>query len=205
MEVLTDWKATLLNALPKMSLIAEARTPLGVFQKVFPEFANPAAAVAPRLTLKTVPVAPTVILPPTVTLSKLVVVELSVSVLNSSPWLCARRRFGIEVVDECFVGLKSAGLEDFFADGLADGGGRGAVYRFDGTPVVNPDDVFGGSNLAASSPNLTSDRDSEGCLFHPITHCLLSMTFMLSIPVFWPGWKQKPWSTDPRGKFRAKR
>jgi ATP-dependent DNA helicase RecG len=75
------------------------------------------------------------------------------------------------------------------------GGGRGAVYRFEGTPVVSPDDVFGGQNLgrglrnlapgssnlessspnlaprspnlAPSSPNLAPERDENGRLLSP--------------------------------------
>ena len=81
-------------------------------------------------------------------------------------------------------------LRELVKDGFLtiSGGGRGAVYRFDGTPIVNPDDVFGGanlvlsssnlaessSNLAVNSPNLTvdspnlkSDRDLEGRLLSP--------------------------------------
>ncbi len=71
------------------------------------------------------------------------------------------------------------------------GGGRGAVYRFEGTPVVSPEDVFGAQtlgrgvrlvapsppnlepsspNLTPSSPNLTPERDESGRLLSPHHH-----------------------------------
>ena len=55
-------------------------------------------------------------------------------------------------------------------------GGRGAVYHLPGEAIPTPDDVFGPSprisassspNLAASSPNLIEERDSDGCLLTP--------------------------------------
>jgi ATP-dependent DNA helicase RecG len=52
-------------------------------------------------------------------------------------------------------------------------GGRGAVYHIPGQEIPCPDDVFGPTprfsapsspNLAGSSPNLSENRDLEGCL-----------------------------------------
>jgi len=81
-------------------------------------------------------------------------------------------------------------LRELVRDGYLtiSGGGRGAVYRFGGTPVVSPEDVFGPTdltvsspnlpprspnltvsspNLPANSPNLTSKRDKQGRLLSP--------------------------------------
>lgn len=52
-------------------------------------------------------------------------------------------------------------------------GGRGAVYHLPAEAIATPDDVFGpparisvssSRNLGGSSPNLTENRDADGCL-----------------------------------------
>jgi len=52
-------------------------------------------------------------------------------------------------------------------------GGRGAVYHIPGQKILSPNDVFGSTarftapsspNLAASSPNLAENRNSDACL-----------------------------------------
>jgi ATP-dependent DNA helicase RecG len=52
-------------------------------------------------------------------------------------------------------------------------GGRGAIYHLPGEAIPTPDDVFGpvprisvpsSPNLTGSSPNLTENRDADGCL-----------------------------------------
>ena len=117
-------------------------------------------------------------------------------------------------------------LRELVRDGFLtiSGGGRGAVYRFDGTPVVNPDDVFGGANLAASSPNLavrssnlairslnlaanspnlTPKRDPEGRLFST----LYSLPFVDDLSALHPSFlaRLEAKAVEPRSKGKIPR
>jgi predicted HTH transcriptional regulator len=65
-------------------------------------------------------------------------------------------------------------LQHLTHDGMLEStGGRGAIYHLPGEAIPMPDDVFGSAprilkpsspNLDLSSPNLTENRDADGCL-----------------------------------------